>query len=388
MRVKRYRAPDMYQAFKRIRDELGPEAIIIESRKVRPKGFAGFLRRPELEVLAAVDTDLKDVPPSRSLPANPLRQGDKVWGTALVAALQSQPRLDQILEHLTSIQESVESLNQGASRQGAAQPSHSVVIRLRAELLARGMEAELAEEVIHAALAKCQPNSPPTQEQLTAAIKEHLKGLLTTSGPLEVLPGKAKVLFLVGPTGVGKTTTLAKLAAGFAHKERKRVLLASMDTFRVGAMAQLKSYARLLHLPVRVAYSPQELSRLEEERANWDLILIDSPGCSPRNVAKIEELSRFIQALPQAEVHLALNPGLSCQDLKVAFRNFSYLPIQKLLLTKLDEAASAGGVFTLARQAGMPISYLTTGQKVPEDIEVATPERILDFAFIEECHLV
>jgi flagellar biosynthesis protein FlhF len=175
----------------------------------------------------------------------------------------------------------------------------------------------------------------------------------------------------VGPTGVGKTTTIAKLAANYRLRERKRVGLITVDTYRIAAVEQLRTYADIIDLPMEVVATPRQMREAVERLADLDLVLIDTAGRSPRDEIKIQELRALLAEAHADEVHLVMSAAASARQLVSTARQFSEAGTTALLLTKLDEASCIGHLLTLLRQCSLPVSYLTDGQNVPDDIQVA-----------------
>ena len=193
--------------------------------------------------------------------------------------------------------------------------------------------------------------------------------------------GRQRVVALVGPTGVGKTTTIAKLAGQCRQAGGPRVALVSLDTYRIGAMAQMEIYAELLGAPLHVVRNPAELARALRAEAAADLVLVDSMGRSPQHQEGIAALRTFLREIPDPEVHLVVSATTKGSDLEEVLRRFRPLRYQHLLITKLDEVWSPGPVLGLALQHDLSISYLATGQEVPDDLEPATPGRLAAFLF-------
>ncbi|MBI3014030.1 MAG: 50S ribosome-binding GTPase [Candidatus Tectomicrobia bacterium] len=195
---------------------------------------------------------------------------------------------------------------------------------------------------------------------------------------LQLGDGRTKAVAFVGPTGVGKTTTVAKLASHFALVEKKRVALVTIDTYRVASAEQLQTYARLIGIPLDVVLGPAALGKLLEKHRDKDLVLIDTAGRSQRNQEHLRELASFFQGRHAIETHLLVAATTKDGEMEETIESFGCIPIRRLLLTKLDEALSFGNLFNQAVCAKKPLSYFTTGQKVPEDIEVASAERLID----------
>lgn len=213
--------------------------------------------------------------------------------------------------------------------------------------------------------------SEQAQEPLAvSALKDMIARRVSSRGAIELTPGRLKAVALIGPTGVGKTTTIAKLAAHFALMQGKKVALLTVDTYRIAAVEQLKTYSQIIDLPVAVAYSNAEVLPVLEKFADFDLILIDTAGRSQKNIMQVGELKTLLETV-KCETHLVLSAQIKESDMVDAARRFSAARVDRLIFSKLDETSSYGTLLNVADRTGIPLSYLTTGQKVPEDIEVA-----------------
>jgi flagellar biosynthesis protein FlhF len=181
---------------------------------------------------------------------------------------------------------------------------------------------------------------------------------------------------LVGPTGVGKTTTIAKLAGQLCHAAGLRVALLTVDTYRIGAVAQIQTYAELLGVPLHVVRTPAEMRAAVSAERDADLLLVDTTGRSPRGTEGIASLRRILGEVPDLEVHLVVSATTKGTDLEEILRRFRPLRYRPLLATKLDEATSVGPLLGLALERDLAVSYLSTGQEVPDDLEPATPRHL------------
>lgn len=220
---------------------------------------------------------------------------------------------------------------------------------------------------------------PPQPEGLSSrAVEEMARRLLSglVTRPIEFRDGACTAVALVGPTGVGKTTTLAKLAAVASHVERKRVAFITVDTYRIGAVEQLETYARLLDLPLCVAYAADDVRAGRERFADFDLVLIDTVGCSPMNTRQVEELAVLLEAAAPDETHLALDARGSYATHHVVLRGFRIVRPTQILLSKLDESPRLEDSLAAAFEGELPLSYITTGQRVPEDLAPADSEQL------------
>lgn len=190
--------------------------------------------------------------------------------------------------------------------------------------------------------------------------------------------GGRKVM-LLGPTGVGKTTTIAKLAAIKALWEHKKVLLLTSDTYRIAAVDQLKTYAKILGVPIEIVFEPETLPTMIDEHENADIILLDTAGRAPRDRKSLEIFESIYNIFKPDAVHLVLAANMKYKDMLDVIQHIPSIPISHLIFTKLDETVSYGAVFNIQQVIGAPISFLAAGQNVPKDIETATGMRIAEF---------
>jgi flagellar biosynthesis protein FlhF len=207
---------------------------------------------------------------------------------------------------------------------------------------------------------------------LTRMIEDEIR----IAGPIRLDAGRRKVVALVGPTGVGKTTTIAKLAANFRLKEKRKVGLITVDTYRIAAVEQLRTYADIIDLPMAVVSTPREMREAVTRMSDQELILMDTAGRSPRDEVKIQELKSMLTEAKTDEVHLVLSSVGSAATLSRTAEQFMAVGVTALLFTKLDEAAGLGNLLPVLRSTQLGLSYVTDGQNVPDDIEVADQRRL------------
>lgn len=241
---------------------------------------------------------------------------------------------------------------------------------IHARLIAEGVTPELAHELLDE-LPDFSAWSEEAQEPLAiSALRDLIARRVCSAGPIELTPGQLKAVALIGPTGVGKTTTIAKLAAHFALVEKKKVALLTMDTYRIAAVEQLKIYSQILDIPIGVAYSQAEVAPVIAQYEDYDLLLIDTAGRSQKNIMQVGELKSLLETIG-CETHLVLSSQTKEQDMLESIQRFAAARVDRLIFSKLDETDSYGALLNVAYRTGLPLSYLTTGQKVPEDIELA-----------------
>lgn len=331
MKIKRYLVRDMQEAYMAIRKELGPDAVIISTRRVRQPGWRGLFQPSKLEVVAAAEAK----------PANTPAKGGKLE------------------EEIAQIKKSLEKLV--SATQGAGGP----LGYYRQLMLAQDMGEELVEELLSGLDEALKPEV--MGEAILARLAQHLSISRSSKRP------EGKIRALVGPTGVGKTTTLAKLAANFSLYRRKQVGLITLDTYRIGAVEQLRTYAEIMGLPLEVAMTPQELKGAVSKLNYCDVIFIDTAGRPPDNKAQVAEIAGFLSAVRPVEVYLVLSGTTRSRDLLKAVEGYRHLEFNYFIFTKLDETTCPGVIARVVQATGVPVAYITTGQNVPDDLEEADP---------------
>lgn len=247
-------------------------------------------------------------------------------------------------------------------------------------LLQQEVTEELAEEVIQ----EVKASLPQAEHDDETKVRKSVCDALTKLVPVddsEVIQGnradgRPRTIALIGPTGVGKTTTIAKLAANFKLREKKSVGLITIDTYRIAAVDQLRTYANIIGVPLHVISSPQEMREAHAKLAHCDVVLIDTAGRSQRDDPRLEQLRQFVDAANPHEVHLVLSSTCTQTALLDSVDRFSQIRVDRIIFTKLDEAVTFGVILNVARKVNKRLSYLTTGQEVPHQIEVSRPQRL------------
>ncbi|WP_447973780.1 flagellar biosynthesis protein FlhF [Nitrospira sp. Kam-Ns4a] len=408
MKIKTFQALTMQEALRTIKAELGPDAVILSTKQVRRGGaLFGLFGRPWIEVTAAVDVDpaaRPAAPPPSSGPGPVSLEGaGSQFERELRRAGAGPPPPEEgpsptqplcpscvrapgegpdaawvnIRAELVQMRRLLE---QAAGSHAAHEPPclPPPLQAARDQLVRAGLSVSTALQLV----ARLATTTPPTELKTDATVRAALARLLIqetkTGGPL-LAPGEwKKTVMLVGPTGVGKTTTIAKLAAHSHGQERRAVALVTMDTYRVAAVEQLRLFAQTIGVPLDIALTPEELPAIVRRRAQADLILVDTPGWTPLDPDQMAELQRIVTTNCSLEIHLVLSATTRDEDLLDAVDRYAALPINRLLFTKLDETTRYGAPFELMRRTGWALSYFSTGQHVPEDLELVRAERMAD----------
>lgn len=380
MIVKSYSGRTMAEALEKVKNDLGDQALIIETRTVREPGLLG--RKAGYEVVAArEDAEAAPAPAPRLAPEPQIRPWEaqelspRATASGQAAALAqrmaapAQPVRDDVVTP-PGLEEELASIRRQLARLASGQGTPTGHL---GEDLARAFEdSEMPADIVAELDAACAKAG----SRLEDAKKPEFCSLLLERGLTNVGPldwSQCRRLMLVGATGVGKTTTIAKLAGDLVLNHKKRVALITIDTYRVGATDQLRAYADLLSVPLEVASTPAQLGRLLEQFASYDHVLIDTAGRSPADATRVHELKGFCRAAPGISVMLAASATNGRAEFAAVVERFSILPLEHVVITKLDECVAPGRLYGCLRRHRLPVRLVTTGQEVPDDIEPATP---------------
>jgi flagellar biosynthesis protein FlhF len=371
MRSKTYRASTMKEAMTRVRRDLGGDAVILSAREVRRRRLFGLGPRSTVEVTAS------DTMPGDAAASREGRGAPKVISSINGQAAQAPSGLQaQFGEELGKLHAMVESLSRHGHIEHLLPDLPGALVPTYSQLIEADVPEVLCRRLVKFVSDQLEPEDLAQPESIRAALSTAVEQCIPVAGPIRPVPGTRRIVALVGPTGVGKTTTVAKLAATLKLSEGARVGLITVDTYRIAAVEQLKTYAEIIDLPLAVVNDPAEMPQSLDALGPVDLVFIDTAGRSPRDEVKIRELSEFLQQARPDEVYLVLSAVAGERSLRSALERFSTVQVDRLILTKLDEADSLGGLLSVLGLSSRPVSYITTGQGVPDDIEPASRKRL------------
>lgn len=399
-----------------IKNDLGSDAVILHTRKKIKGGIWGFFGREVIEVLAGLDINVEVTAPAkretdpaevsyapsaaaRNRPEEKVKDFteelsnnggfahsdvEEVEGPDPSASFPLGPASilkkdvnGDVVELRSELRELQKTVGRIARRMESGKPADSAPPQDRSPALAYLAAQEVADDVAAdlVATAGLVEDFGASEEEIIERLVAALADELNVTGQIKLSSGKTKSkpksVAFVGPTGVGKTTTIAKLAARFALGKHKKVALITADFFRIGAVRQLKTYAALTGVPLDVVHTSEELVEAIEAHADKDLILIDTAGHSQNNAQAMNDLSRLFSETQIDEYQLVLSATAKLADLIRIKERFGVLPVSALVLTKLDESITYGPLISLLHTCDMPVSYVTDGQRVPEDMQVA-----------------
>jgi flagellar biosynthesis protein FlhF len=380
MKIKRFTTRDMQEAVALIKHDMGPEAVIISSRWVRGRGLLGFMA-PQLEVTAALDEQPPDkVPSAHQTPAG-LTPKEDLFITAAPDGVQTDHVQEVSLRReLLEVKEFLTLL----SRKGCEPVDGEDPGRLGRHMISQleikeGIVAELISGLEEESARGCFSHDGAAGTVLVDRITRMVEPVYKDN-PV------AHTSIFIGPTGVGKTTTMAKLAAQFNLFHRKEVALITIDTYRIGAVEQLRTYAEIIDVPLEVALTPTELKQILAGHKHADHILIDTAGRPSGNLRQVLELKGFIEVIPKpCDIFLVLGCNTKYRDILRASEDFKRLGYNKLIFTKLDETEAFGSLLNLVCDVRLPVVYVTNGQSVPDDIEELQPRKLAELLLKGGC---
>ncbi|MBW1708860.1 MAG: flagellar biosynthesis protein FlhF [Deltaproteobacteria bacterium] len=365
MQVKRFEALDMKTALAKVKEELGPGAVILSTKEEKNEGGLP----PSVEITAVADyssTILKNSAFSEKGSSGPQKytQGSHM----------NQPSLDMGLEgEISQIKELLLDLTY-RSKLSERLRNRKDLVRLYRDLIDSELDPSLARGLVEQVAAMGNGTGPDPK----TILMKKLSSLLRANNPVKFSnkTGFPAVLVLIGPSGVGKTTTLAKIAAVMSLQKKKKVALISLDSYRLGAVDQLLTYSRIMGLPFKAAQDKEEFEQWVDLFEDMDFILVDTPGRTLSDPDRLDELAEVINGCENASTLLVLSATTKDRNLAATIERVRNLPVKGLIISMIDETDRYGNVINNLIKFKAPVSYLTNGQKVPDDLIPATPSRL------------
>lgn len=363
MHIRKFSGTTAKDAINAVKAEFGEHALIFSTRRISNGLY---------EVTAALDFDAVE-PAGGQMRVAPAAR-------AYGSMQNDHERKDATEDHVAQLRKELDEIRglkdlcRTIVSQGKG-PDYEACAHLEAELVSNGIDKRLAQKMVESAIKGVGHNKAKDSGYVRRFMRERVADKLAVSDPL----ASSSVLAFVGPPGVGKTTTIAKLAAIHALKEKKSVALLTMDTYRIAAAEQLKVYGSIIGVSVGVASSAAELYEQISRHSDKDLVLIDTAGRNHKDRSQMKELSDLAALNPDVKFNLVLGAQSRDDVLYDAVKGYADVPVGSLTFTKLDEAGVYGPILNTMILANKPVAYLSSGQRVPEDIELATTERLSEF---------
>ena len=358
MKVKRYIGDTMQDAVFKVKADLGAEALILHTRKIKDGGIFGFFGKKMFEVIATVEDNREDEVTKE------LRQ-----------------ELNSLRSNIHKLEEEKETTQKKRSYTPEIPGRMKQMLfpgkmQKYAEKLNReGVEFDLINDLCGRVMENLKIHQIHDDEAVFQALEKEILEKVKVATPIEKYQS-GKIVAFIGPTGVGKTTTIAKLAAKAALEGNKSVGLITADTYRIAAVEQLKTYSDIIDVPLKVVYNSEELEKALQELNFCDLIFIDTAGRSQKNQGQMEELKSILPTGLVDETHLVVALNTCYDDLMDSIEKFGQLSLSSLIFTKEDETSKRGIILNIMEQTPFKVSYITNGQDVPEDIKRANPHQI------------
>jgi flagellar biosynthesis protein FlhF len=396
MNLQTFKAPTMAEALAQVKSAMGHEAVILHTRTYQRSMWLGLRRREIVEITAGHGLNMltqqrrpaargaaipsrNPIEPKAARPAHqppPTPVGYAGAKHLLDTPAANRAMMFDLSQQMQCIQTMVKDLTCQVRHQSKPQVPEEMFEHFMT-LTGNRVCEDLALEIVTAVQKQLRPDHLKQADFVKERLAEHIEKLIPTAGPIKrTKTGAPHVVALIGPTGVGKTTTIAKLAANLQLKEKRRVGLITIDTYRIAAIDQLKKYADIIRANLRVVGSPDDLRNAVASMNDCDYVLIDTAGRSPNDAMKLSELRNFLSSAQPDEVHLVLSMTCSQEAVELAIDRFNNVRADRMIFTKLDEAPHVGMMLNIVRKVNKPVSYLTTGQDVPEDIEDGRGKRL------------
>jgi flagellar biosynthesis protein FlhF len=368
----------------KVKRELGTDAVILQTREFREGGVLGFFGKVKVEITAAIEE--KPVMINKIIPKElPVEKEPREPKAPVIQTSPNEnDQASELQRELKTMRKILEKMTKQMENPNQEQQTWNPLFQNWADHLQnRGIN----EQLIKRLLIQVQQTLPESEwsnnEKVFARIEASVRQICGQTGPIQPGLDKPRVVALIGPTGVGKTTTIGKLAAGFSIVDKRKVALITADTYRVAAVEQLKTFGEIIGVPVEVVMTPEGLQDALSIHADKELIFIDTAGRSPHHDLHMSQLQAFLDTARPDFTMLVMSATTQFPDQLQIYQRFEALTTH-LIFTKLDETSCAGAILNLLGQTTLPTAYLTNGQNVPDDIEAATPNRLAGYVLGEE----
>jgi flagellar biosynthesis protein FlhF len=382
MTINKFQGKTQEEAIEKAKKELGSDVVVMSVREVKPQGFFRMFKKSTFEVTAAIEEkDPYSVPQRSPIPA-PVKQEAAAKPTE-AKTMEAKPMEEKPSEMpKEELKEEIKEENKEEFKEerpnALTAEAFDFVRILYKQLIDNEVNEKYANQILEEVEQFIRPGA--SVDMILANVYQKLILRFGRPEPLEVEKGKTKVVFFIGPTGVGKTTTIAKIASRFKVEQNDPIAFITSDTYRIAAPEQLRVYANILDVPMSVVYSAEELNDTLDKMRDYALVFVDTAGFSHRNEAQRGDISKLIKNLDpewDKEVYLVVSATTKYRDLLDIVDIYSEISDFKLIFTKLDETSAYGNLLNIKLYSGAELSYMTTGQNVPDDIELFNIQKIV-----------
>ncbi len=386
MIIKKFQADTETEAIMLAKEELGKDAIVMNIKTISPKGIYKLFRKAFVEITAAVDDTVTQQPAAKKEFTVPEKTGfklnpniiydknDSSLGGKEKKTAEEKNDATAIEKKLNSLQELLEKQLKDKqleekSEEKKKEGKNPIYVQLIYNQLVRNeMDEKYVNQILNEIENKFKKDA--SIDDILSNVYQKIILKLGQPQTVELLDNKAKLVFFIGPTGVGKTTTIAKIASGLKLNRKAKVAMLTSDTYRIAAVEQLRIYANILGVPMKVIYTEDEINEAREEFKDHDVILVDTAGRSHKNRGQRDDIEKLIHSVNEEdrEVYLVLSATTKYKDLIRITESYSEITNYRLIFTKLDETISVGNIFNIKMLTNADLSYTTYGQNVPDDI--------------------
>jgi flagellar biosynthesis protein FlhF len=382
--IKKFQANTETEAIMLAKGELGKDAIVMNIKTISPKGIYKLFRKPLVEITAAVDNNVtyKNEKPK----VNPAPQPRKALYPDIIyddpadtavsksghEGLPETSAIEQKLNNLQSLLEKQmnekDTQERSEAKPAEANKNLACIQLIYNQLISNDVEEKFANQIISEIEGTLKKDA--SMDNILASIYQKIILKLGQPKTIELTGKGPKFIFFIGPTGVGKTTTIAKIASKYKMNEKAKIAFLTADTYRIAAVEQLRTYANILGIPLKVIYTEDEMKQSYEEYSDFDVIFVDTAGRSHQNKEQRDDIELLINTIPEddREIYLVLSATTKYRDLVKTTEAYSEIVNFNLIFTKLDETSSIGNLFNIRMLTNAPLSYATFGQNVPDDI--------------------
>ncbi len=393
MVIKKYQAETENEAMILVKEDLGNEAIVMNIKSIKPKGVFRLFRKPLVEITAAYEENggmkyTNHTPaPSKETGFNKdyeqaLLRGDILANVPEVKETKNQDSsaIEVKLDNLQTMIEKqivLESVKNAKEEEGSGSIFDNACVKLIVDKL---VDNDVSKENVEGIIKEVENRitKDTTVDNILSHVYQKIVLKLGQPKTISLNHEGTKFIYFIGPTGVGKTTTIAKIVSSIKLKNKIKVALITLDTYRIAAVEQLRTYANILNIPLRVVYSNSELKEVQEEFKDFDLVLVDTAGRSHKNEEQVADIKEMIETTPEElrEVYLVLSITTKYKDLVQITESYRMITNYNLIFTKLDETSSVGNILNIRMLTEAPLSYTTWGQNVPDDIGKVNAQKI------------
>ncbi len=390
MIIKKFQANTETEAIMLAKEELGKDAIVMNIKTISPKGIYRLFRKTLVEITAAIDDNItyknEKAAPVKAAPVRKQNFPDIIYDDEPDKRISDRERgkessaIEEKLNNLQSLIEKQmvekEDSDKSGEKNKEVNKNLAGIQLIYNQLIVNEVDEKYANQIISEIEGTLKKDA--SMDNILSSIYQKIVLKLGQPKTINIKNNGPKFIFFIGPTGVGKTTTIAKIASKYKVEEKAKVAFLTADTYRIAAVEQLRTYANILGIPLKVVYNVDEIEQSRKEFADFDVVFVDTAGRSHKNKQQRDEIEELIKAVPEneREIYLVLSATTKYRDLMAITEAYAEITGYSLIFTKLDETGTVGNIFNIRMLTNAPLSYATFGQDVPDDIDRIDPQSI------------